>query len=1021
MQSLRRATWARTPFWGARGLQGLRIGVPAETLGNETRVALIPAHAAQLVKRGAQVRVLANAGAKSGFPDAEYQASGAEIVQDLKDLVKQSDVVLKVNPPSLDEAKLLTKGQVLIGTIKPFENKPLMDQLHAQDVTVLAMDQLLRTLSRGQAFDVLSSQANVAGYRAVIEAANLLQRPFAGQTTAAGKVEPARVIVVGAGVAGLAAIQAAKSLGGIVSAFDVRQAAKEQVESMGARFLTVDFAEAGDGAGGYAKEMSNEWHQAAREMLLKECAKTDVIITTALIPGRAPPLMVPGNMVLAMKRGGVVVDLAASDLGGNVEFTKKDQVVTVESNGVRVVGYANMPARMGIVASQLFSGNVSKLVLSMEDKQTNKFHVDEADEAVRSMLVLHGGRRLEPYRPPPKPAAAAASKEAAAAADAAPLPTLQEATMANALQATGLGTAMVGLGSKVPDTSSLATLALSVWVGSQAVRGVSHALHSPLMSITNAISGMTVVGGMLQMGGGIVPHTVPQALATGAVGLSCVNLSGGFLVTRKMLAMFRRKDDPPEYFHYYFMPPAVLVGGFSAVSLAGVASDSLVHTMALVSGLGCIAGIAQMSKQETARLAVVAGLGGVGVGICATLAQMHPQDPLVFVQLAGASAIGGLAGQQIANRVGPTELPQAVAGFHSLVGLAAASTAVGEFMSHPTGLDAFHSSAIYFGAWMGGITATGSVIASLKLAEKMSSKPLMLPGRDVLNASMAVGTAAGLVGFVTTKDPMVAAACLATGTSLSGLLGLHMTASIGGADMPVVITLLNSYSGWALCAEGAILNQSLLTIVGALIGSSGAFLTKIMCDGMNRSLASVIMGGFGAQAGVVQTSEGLEHRETDVAQTVQLLNDSNTVVIVPGYGLAVAQAQGAIADICAKLTAKGKDVKFAVHPVAGRMPGQLNVLLAEAGVPYDKVFDMDEVNPKMDQTDVAIIVGANDSVNPDAGMPVIQVWNAKQVIFMKRSMASGYAGVDNPVFYKPNTDMLLGDAKKTCDAIRSQL
>jgi len=997
----------------------LRVGVPQETAPNETRVALIPVHAAQLVKRGASVRVAANAGAKSGFSDAEYQAAGATIVADLKAVVAESDVIVKINVPTTAEAEALKQKQTIISLIKPAENAKLVETLVGKGVNVIALDQLLRTLSRGQAFDVLSSQANVAGYRSVIEAATLLQRPFAGQMTAAGRVDPTRVIVLGAGVAGLAAIQTAKSLGGIVSAFDVRSAAKEQVESMGAQFLKVESSETGDGVGGYAKEMSPEWFAAARQMLLKECARTDVIITTALIPGRKAPTLIYKEHVEAMKRGGVTVDLAAES-GGNVETTVKDQVITIPGNGVRCVGYTNMPARMGNVASQLFSGNVSKLLLSMEDKKSKQFIIDESDEAVRSMLVAHNGKRLEPYRPPPPPPKKVETKSDGSPAVAAPMASLEQVTLSNALLASGLGSTMVGLGSKVPDTNSLATLALSVWVGSQAVRGVSHALHSPLMSITNAISGMTIVGGMLQMGGGIVPQTLPQALATTAVALSAVNLTGGFLVTRKMLAMFRRKDDPPEYFHYYFLPPAALVGGYGLMSLAGVANDNLSSTLALASGLGCVAGIAQMSKQETARMAVVAGMGGVGIGICATLGHMNA-SPSVLLQLAGASAVGGAIGHQIANRVGPTELPQAVAGFHSLVGVAAASTAIGDFLTADHVLDGFHASSIYFGAWMGGITATGSVIACLKLAEKMSPKPLMLANRDMLNAGMASGSALGLVGFVSSKDPVIAGTCLATGTTLSGLLGLHMTASIGGADMPVVITLLNSYSGWALCAEGAILDQPLLTIVGALIGSSGAFLTKIMCDGMNRSLANVIMGGYGMEAGAVQTKKGIEHKEIDVKGTIQVLNDAQTVVIVPGYGLAVAQAQGAIAEICAKLTAKGKDVRFAVHPVAGRMPGQLNVLLAEAGVPYDRVFDMDDVNPILNNTDVSIVVGANDSVNPDAGMPVIQVWNAKHVIFMKRSMASGYAGVDNPVFYKSNTDMLLGDAKKTCDAIRSGL
>merc|ERR1740117_1000694 len=293
---------------------------------------------------------------------------------------------------------------------------------------------------------------------------------------------------------------------------------------------------------------------------------------------------------------------------------------------------------------------------------------------------------------------------------------------------------------------------------------------------------------------------------------------------------------------------------------------------------------------------------------------------------------------------------------------------------------------------------------------------------------------------------------------MSGLLGFHMTSSIGGADMPVVITLLNSYSGWALCAEGFILDQPLLCIVGALIGSSGAFLTKIMCDGMNRSLTNVILGGFGTEAGVVSTNEDLVHTEIDIQGSISALKDCSSVVIVPGYGMAVAGASHAVAEMTKLLVAQsktvkfavppvagashavaemtkllvaqGKTVKFAVHPVAGRMPGQLNVLLAEAGVPYDVVFEMDEINQVLPDTDVVLVIGANDTVNSGAeddphcaiaGMPVIQVWKSDHVIFMKRSLASGYAGVNNPVFYKENTDMLLGDAKKTCEALQAGL
>lgn len=297
-----------------------------------------------------------------------------------------------------------------------------------------------------------------------------------------------------------------------------------------------------------------------------------------------------------------------------------------------------------------------------------------------------------------------------------------------------------------------------------------------------------------------------------------------------------------------------------------------------------------------------------------------------------------------------------------------------------------------------------------------------------MNAGMGAASLGSLGAFLYTDDPTVASWSLGTGTAMSGLLGFHMTASIGGADMPVVITLLNSYSGWALCAEGFILNQPLLTIVGALIGSSGAFLTKIMCDGMNRSLPSVIMGGFGSGGGKAAKVTG-QATFIDPEGAVQALRDAGSILIVPGYGMAVAQAQYLVADVANMLKAQGKHVIFGVHPVAGRMPGQLNVLLAEAGVPYDMVLEMDEVNEEMKDIDVTMVIGANDTVNsassdPNsavAGMPMIKVWESGHVIFMKRSLAAGYAGADNPVFFNSNTDMLLGDAKKTTEKLKALL
>jgi NAD(P) transhydrogenase len=426
-------------------------------------------------------------------------------------------------------------------------------------------------------------------------------------------------------------------------------------------------------------------------------------------------------------------------------------------------------------------------------------------------------------------------------------------------------------------------------------------------------------------------------------------------------------------------------------------------------------------------------MGGMATGVVATLATMNPAAAATYGQFALLTAGGGGLGYAIAQRIGPTELPQAVAAFHSLVGLAAAATAVGDFMTHDPAhaATAFHNISLYLGAWMGSITATGSVIAYGKLAGSLDSAALQLSGRDQINMGLGAASLLGLGTFCVTGDPTVAALALGTGVLSSGALGLHMTASIGGADMPVVITLLNSYSGWALCAEGFILDQPLLTVVGALIGSSGAFLTRVMCEAMNRSLPNVILGGFGTVAKVKDgPQEVLVHTEIDAAGTAESLKAAEKVLIVPGYGMAVAQAAGVVADIALKLRGEGKEVKFAVHPVAGRMPGQLNVLLAEAGIPYDMVFEMEETNPEMEEFDVAMIIGANDTVNsgaetdPDsaiAGMPVIQVWKAKHTVFMKRSMGIGYAGVDNPVFFKSNNDMLLGDAKVTCEKIRDEL
>lgn len=393
--------------------------------------------------------------------------------------------------------------------------------------------------------------------------------------------------------------------------------------------------------------------------------------------------------------------------------------------------------------------------------------------------------------------------------------------------------------------------------------------------------------------------------------------------------------------------------------------------------------------------------------------------------------VGALAGKAIAERVELTSLPQTVAAFHSLVGIAASAAAVGDYInSDITALDGVHMSSIYLATVIGSVTTTGSLVAFGKLDGRIDSSPMKLSARDSINMGLGAATLGAGAVFAGAPTVGVGAAALTGALGTSGLLGWHMTASIGGADMPVVITVLNSYSGWALCAEGFMLDMPIMTTVGALIGCSGAALTKIMCDAMNRDITSVILGGYGTKAtggGEAVQFEG-ETTMTSVDETVQLLADADKIIIVPGYGLAVAKAQYPLQELSDTLIKAGKSVRFAIHPVAGRMPGQLNVLLAEAGVPYDIVEELEEINDDFGEADVTLVIGANDTVNSAAeddpnsqiaGMPVLRVWNSKQVIVMKRSLAAGYAGVDNPVFIKDNTDMLLGDAKDTVEKLAS--
>jgi NAD(P) transhydrogenase subunit beta len=435
-----------------------------------------------------------------------------------------------------------------------------------------------------------------------------------------------------------------------------------------------------------------------------------------------------------------------------------------------------------------------------------------------------------------------------------------------------------------------------------------------------------------------------------------------------------------------------------------------------------------LSQQETARRGNLYGIIGMVIALVATAFAIQNGN---YLLLAGALAPGLVVGALLASRVQMTSMPQLVAALHSFVGLAAVLVGFATYRGTQqveAGGMAIHLIEIFLGVCIGSVTFTGSVIAFAKLQGTIGGKPFLLPGRHLINIVMVLITTGLGVAFFMSPDPLTGQWPLLLATIVTGILGIHFIMAIGGADMPVVVSMLNSYSGWAAAAAGFMLGNDLLIITGALVGSSGAILSYIMCRGMNRSFVSVILGGFGTESGAVATGTAPagEVHSIDAAGASDLLQNARKIIIVPGYGLAVAQAQHSLAEVVKILKAKNVEVKFAIHPVAGRLPGHMNVLLAEANIPYDIVYEMDEVNDEFPQTDVAWVIGANDIVNPSAmddpgspiaGMPVLHVWEARDVIVMKRSMASGYAGVDNPLFYKENTLMLFGDAKKVVDEI----
>jgi H+-translocating NAD(P) transhydrogenase subunit beta len=463
---------------------------------------------------------------------------------------------------------------------------------------------------------------------------------------------------------------------------------------------------------------------------------------------------------------------------------------------------------------------------------------------------------------------------------------------------------------------------------------------------------------------------------------------------------------------------------------------SLITLAYLAAGLLFIFSLNGLSAQESARRGNLLGIVGMVIAVVATAAVGASETN--YGVLGMALVVGGSIGAVLASRVAMTSMPQLVAILHSFVGAAAVLVGFATYLDPQmqlTGVEqTIHEVEIYVGVFVGSLTFTGSVVAFGKLQGFIGSRPLLLPARHLMNL-VAAGACVFLGQQFVAAEGHTAVQPLIINTALAGLLGIHVVMAIGGADMPVVVSMLNSYSGWAAAAAGFMLSNDLLIITGALVGSSGAILSYIMCKAMNRSFLSVIFGGFGAEegkapaAGAGAQPQGEVHSVT-APETAHLMRDAKRVIIVPGYGMAVAQAQYPLFEVTKLLRDRGAEVRFAIHPVAGRLPGHMNVLLAEAKVPYDIVLEMEEINEDFPSTDVVLVIGANDIVNPGAlddpaspiyGMPILEVWKAKTCVVMKRSMASGYAGVDNPLFYKENTLMLFGDAKKNIDAILGEL
>jgi len=996
-----------------------------EGMGDQ-RVSMVPSVAATLMKEGYTILVENGAGTFAGIEDSAYTKVGCQAMP-RSEVCRRAQMLFSINPPVNDFRSL--NGKIVVSWVGRLQDKGKQTVQRANDYNVTLVDvTAVPRITIAQKCDVLSSQAKVAGHRAVVEAAHAFGRFHSSEMTAAGKFPPSQTFILGIGVAGLAAIGTSKALGSVVKAWDTRDVS-DQVASMGASWVKVDFKESGEGTGGYAKESSDAFKSVQQATFKKVLEDTDIVITTAAIPGKKSPLLITKEAVDAMKPGSVIVDLAAVG-GGNCELTKLNEIFTTP-NGITIIGYSDLPARMANQSSAMYAQNMLNLLKHIHGKEKAagllaniSRHLEAGDEGdiVTRSIVCCRNKQLVKMPPPPAPTALVKKEVKKAAKKKEQTPLAGAATGAAVL--TILVLILLGVGEGVKP-SLLTTFLLAGGAGYQAVWGVAHALHTPLMSVTNAISGMTLAGGLLLIREAVDGDDAIQVriLAMIAILVSTSNIVGGFIVSQRMLNLFR-KEGVKEYSVLFLLPGLVLVG----FPIAFAHRPELVAATNSISSLLCVGAIGALASMKTANIGCKLGMIGVAGAISSTMVGLQESQYLV---IAGLIFVGAMIGVGVGLKVSPIQLPQTVAAFHSLVGLAAMCTSIGSFANNPeVGVNVKNIASI-LGDFIGGVTLTGSIIAFGKLNGNLKSTALNLPGKNFINLVSLIAFLGLIYVFLSQGDGDFGVDLLWIVAALSMWMGFHLVASVGGGDMPVCITVLNSYSGWALVAEGFLLDSVSLTIVGSLIGFSGAILTKIMCDAMNRDIFNVLFGGINTVAPAKKGDEApKEHVETSVEAVAEMLVNAKEVLVVPGYGMAMARAQNAMGDLASILRANKINLKFGVHPVAGRMPGQMNVLLAEASVPHEWVLEMDEVNPDMENNDVVLVVGANDVVNSAAlevegcaiwGMPIIEVWRSKKVIFCKRSMAGGYADLDNPVFYKENTEMLLGDAKKTADSLAAKV